>query len=303
MTYLPQPLLSVILPAYNRGATVEAAMRSVLEELPQASELIVVDDASTDDTSIRVASVEDPRVQLVELPTNLGPAAARNAGAKLAKAPILAFQDSDDTWRSGRVGRQLEILNSAPGGVVACYGRMTVWTDSGPYMLPRRSHRAPRERAFQELSRGNFIGIPTLFVRRAAFERLGGFNDEMRCLEDWEFLLRLSQVGDLASVDEVVADVHPRPDGVNSVMAQGLQAIDVIERVHGHQFGPRARSHLHYLRGHVCMTQGNVALARGDFVTGIRLDPTNPKVWLALLASAFGTSAYWSARARLLRRP
>ena len=101
------PTVSVILPTYNRADTLGSAIESVLRQTFDSFELLIVDDGSTDGTGSVLQRITDPRVQVIRNPVNRGVSAARNAGIAEARAPFLAFQDSDDAWRPQKLERQL----------------------------------------------------------------------------------------------------------------------------------------------------------------------------------------------------
>jgi glycosyltransferase involved in cell wall biosynthesis len=106
-------LVSVIIPAHNAGAYVGEAVASVLTQGVADLEVIVIDDASTDNTAQVVSEVRDPRVQLVRSP-KIGVGAARNRGLEMARGRFIAFLDADDRWTPGKLDRQLELLESEP---------------------------------------------------------------------------------------------------------------------------------------------------------------------------------------------
>ncbi|MGL6044061.1 MAG: glycosyltransferase family 2 protein, partial [Sandaracinobacteroides sp.] len=107
--------VSVVIPAYNREATVGTAIRSVLWQTLSPVEVIVVDDGSTDGTAAAVQAIDDPRVRLVSQ-ANGGISAARNRGIEAATQPWVAFQDSDDEWLPLKLEKQMASLALAPEG-------------------------------------------------------------------------------------------------------------------------------------------------------------------------------------------
>lgn len=100
--------VSVVIAAYNAADAVGHAIRSALSQENVAIEVVVVDDRSSDDTVTAVRAVGDPRVRVMEMPANGGPAAARNAGFAAATADWIAVLDSDDVMQQGRLARLLE---------------------------------------------------------------------------------------------------------------------------------------------------------------------------------------------------
>ena len=101
------PVVSVIIPTYNRAHLIGRAIRSVLDQTYQDWELIVVDDASTDDIPGIVKGFTDGRVKYIRHDENKGAAAARNTGIQAARGAYIAFLDSDDEWLPEKLERQV----------------------------------------------------------------------------------------------------------------------------------------------------------------------------------------------------
>src|SRR5436305_794933 len=118
----PQPLVTVVIPAFNAERHIEQAMRSVLAQTHAHLELLVVDDCSTDDTCSRVQAVtrEDPRAALHMLERNSGgPARPRNVGVSRAHGKFIAFIDADDVWHPRKLEIQLAVLRDTGAGFVS----------------------------------------------------------------------------------------------------------------------------------------------------------------------------------------
>ena len=113
MTAADTPRVSVIVPAYNYGRFVGEALRSILTQSVQALEVIVIDDGSTDDTPQVLTQFDDPRLR-VHRTDRLGVSKLRALGASLARAPLVAWLDADDTWRPGYLERQVAVLDAEP---------------------------------------------------------------------------------------------------------------------------------------------------------------------------------------------
>ena len=110
------PPVSVVIPAYNRAATIGAAIESVLRQTWEDFELVVVDDGSTDGTLEAARRIADPRLRVIAAPHNMGAAGARNLGVAEARGTWIAFQDSDDEWLPEKLAKQMaRLATPAPG--------------------------------------------------------------------------------------------------------------------------------------------------------------------------------------------
>jgi glycosyltransferase involved in cell wall biosynthesis len=189
------PDISVVLATYNRAAQLPRAIASVLAQDGPRFELIVVDDASTDGTRAYLKTLTDPRVRVIAAPHNLGPAGARNLGLEAARADIVAFLDSDDAYRAGRLALPLASFAADPDLVCVLSSAVKFDRDA-----PREA-RIPAVRlappAFEWALIADLIPVEatSMTVRRAAALAVGGFCDRLRLTEDREFLIRLARKG------------------------------------------------------------------------------------------------------------
>lgn len=205
-----EPLVSVIIPTYNRAEIVREAIDNVLQQTYANIEIIVVDDGSTDDTIARLKSYGE-RIQVVTQ-QNAGPAAARNNGVKVSHGEILAFQDSDDSWHPSKIERQVSLLQRAGEDVPCCLCNSIVHMHGGQTM--QSFDRVQIDKSLQEgIWLNPFEILATRFilfnqavaVRRAAFEKVGGFDESLRLMEDVDLQLRLALEGPWTFIREPLA--------------------------------------------------------------------------------------------------
>jgi glycosyltransferase involved in cell wall biosynthesis len=238
------PRVSVVLPTYNRAATLPTAIRSVLDQTQSDLELIVVDDGSADGTTAVVEAIADPRLRYVRLDRRHGAAAARNAGIGRAKGELVAFQDSDDEWLPGKLESQVALLDGAsPVGGVG--GRYSV--DDGPGRTHLRAPRLEMGLDYEsELLDGPCCISPLWLIRRALLDELRWFDERMPCLEDWDLMLRLSERTELRAVPEEVLIKRGAGDSLGSDPVPRTQAMEELLRRHGRRFAAYPRRHAEF---------------------------------------------------------
>jgi len=189
------PDISVVLATYNRAACLPRAIASVLAQEGANFELIVVDDASTDGTRAYLETLRDPRIRAVHAEPNGGPSAARNLGLQAARAELVAFLDSDDAYRPGRLAVPLACF--AADRELVCVLSSAVKHDRAV----AREARVPAVRlapaAFEWALLADLIPVEatSTTVRRIPALAVGGFCAALRLTEDREFLIRLAAKG------------------------------------------------------------------------------------------------------------
>ena len=182
-----QPLVSVIIPTYNRAALLREAIASVRRQSYAALELIVVDDGSTDATDACLRSLPDLR--LVRQDHTGMPGQARNAGARVARGAYLAFLDSDDLWLPHKLAVQVPAALAAGAAVTHTRER---WVRNGRVISQRRQRHRRSGDLFAESLRKCVIGPSTVLLRRDVFTESGGFRADLEIAEDYELWLRLT---------------------------------------------------------------------------------------------------------------
>ncbi len=177
-------MISIVLPIYNRAATLPRCLASIQAQTWTDWELIGVDDASHDDSADVFQAVIDPRFRLLRHEANRGPSAARNTALAAARGAYVAFIDSDDEWLPEKLARQLPLLQSGVADGCGCeYWRME-GSDATHHRLPE-----PGSWAEELLLRCELTGS-TLLARRECVAATGPMNEGLRLYEDWEWMLR-----------------------------------------------------------------------------------------------------------------
>ena len=188
----PRPgMFSVVMPAYNHAEYIPEAMGSIQAQSLADWELIVVDDGSSDGTAevAEAIAAVDGRIRIIRQ-ANAGPAAARNAGTRAARADWLAFLDSDDLWYPRTLEHYADGIARRPDGQFFHGYRDRLNRDGTATATKGQFQDAPTGAA--ELFGRMFLSTMVVCIARALAERCGGFDESLRSCEDYELFLRLS---------------------------------------------------------------------------------------------------------------
>jgi glycosyltransferase involved in cell wall biosynthesis len=188
------PLVSVIIPTYNRACFLKRTIKSVLDQDYPAKEVVVVDDGSTDETKHEIAPWARAReVVWVRHESNQGEGAGRNTGASRSRGEYLVFLDSDDYLLPGRLSSHMKIFRDRRD-IMWIYSDYLVFTEKGvplPNFLRPTAH--PEGWVFERIVHGG-ISLPVMAVtiHRKVFEETGGFNPTLYYGADVDFWLKVS---------------------------------------------------------------------------------------------------------------
>ncbi|MCH5250909.1 MAG: glycosyltransferase [Lachnospiraceae bacterium] len=223
--------VSIIIPTYNRANVIENAIQSILNQTYTEYELLIIDDGSTDNTeevvnTLASTSTAGSRIRYIKMTENKGVAAARNEGIRQAQYDYIAFQDSDDYWKPDKLERQMDYFNGIASGTASTTGRETALLycpyecqkqDGSTILVPDTNIPLPEKQGiiYEHMLRRNTIGTPCVILRKECLDKTGLFNENLRCLEDWEFFLRISKHYEIAFQDEPLVKVNLSTDGVS----------------------------------------------------------------------------------------
>jgi len=184
------PLISVVIPVYNNETTIEETIESVLSQSFSDLELIVINDGSQDSTLKIVSSILDPRLKVFSYP-NAGLAATRNRGVSHASGEYISFIDADDLWTPDKLEAQFKALQANPQAAVAY--SWTDWIDESGQFLRPGGHISVNGDVFATLLVRDFVesGSNPL-IRTEALAEVGGFDESLPAVEDWDMWLRLA---------------------------------------------------------------------------------------------------------------
>lgn len=244
---MDRPLVTVVIPTWNRAAEVVEAIDSALAQTYRPLEVLVVDDGSTDETARTIANYGG-LISSVRRPHG-GVAAARNSGIRAARGDLLAFLDSDDLWHPESVTRRVSLLDRAGPDVVCAYANavQTLRGEAPREMFAVARFRPPVDEGVLlnplEVFLSRFMLLnQTVLAPRSVLERVGLYDESLDILEDHDLALRLALAGPWAFTTEPLATVRRGGADSLSAMAQGvagceeehlLTIYDKLDRVDG----------------------------------------------------------------------
>lgn len=229
---MEHPLVTVVIPVCNREKTILRAINSVLWQTYKNIELIVVDDGSTDATVEVVENCKDDRIQVIRLAHNHGANYARNRGIEQARGEFIAFQDSDDEWLEDKLDRQISYMIKE--GLRASFCPYILCDGPNMQIVPYNYLDGSHDSAglIKQLKMENIVGTPTLVVRKDAFSCIGLFDEKMRRLQDYEFVIRFVKEFRLGYIGEPLVKAYKTEKSISADKNALLDAYMVLVKKH-----------------------------------------------------------------------
>lgn len=293
------PTVSVVIPTYNRAHMIGETLNSVLAQTYRSFEIIVVDDGSADNTP-EVLAHYGPPVHYMRCENNIGKAAARNTGIRIARGDYIALLDSDDLWLPNKLQAQMDVFDEQPD---------LKWVYSDCYMFDGRtganictwsSHsRLYAGSIFELLFQNNFIASPTPVFWRQVFDEVGYFDETLQRHqpEDADMWLRAAAIFPIGLVSKPLARfrLHPNSLTMREDPQMALQGvISVLEHAVAREptrLGPlrgRVIAKRYVTSGKGYAGMGRASTARAMFVQAMRYNPANPLAYLFWLSTWLG---------------
>lgn len=251
--------VSVVVPTRNRSALLALTLRSVLQQKVEL-EVIVVDEASTDDTLAALVALRDSRVRVIHHDIPRGVSVARNRGAAEAHGEWLAFIDDDDLWAPDKLAQQLNAARTV--GVDWAYAGTVNISDHGDIIYGRPP--LPPEELVAALRRYNAVpgGGSNVIVRRTTWLDAGPFDTRLRNTEDWEMWIRLAKHGPPACASSPLVGYRVHSSNSSLDIAEIVRGTKLIESLH-HTTADWGR--LHRWLAESCLRRGRRGAAIREF--------------------------------------
>ena len=199
-----KPLVSVVIPVFNRRRLLVEALESVLRQTEKSFEVIIVDDGSTEGSlgvleDIIVPVPPETRIEILSLEHSGRPGFVRNRGAGTARGEYLAFLDSDDLWLPEKLSLQLSLMRQRSG--IALSHTREIWSRGGKIMSQSKQRFRRDGMVFEDALLKCTIGPSTVMIERSLFLEAGGFREDIEIAEDYELWLRLTAFREVAYLD------------------------------------------------------------------------------------------------------
>jgi hypothetical protein len=273
----PAPV-TVVIPTHNCGPLVVQAVESVLAQTSVPSQVIVVDDGSTDDTSERLAGYRD-RIRYIHQ-SNQGVSTARNRGIAEARNDIIAFLDADDVWHPRKIEIQLEALAKHQDlGILGTRG--FDWPIAEFPSLPDSIPIHVKKITWQQLAVKSRLVTSTIMLRREVFGRVGMFDPELRRAEDRDLFVRVAKVFPVGNLDLPLTGFRPSAGSLSrqvfSMREGGEKLLAKLRLDHQHPLTWRLRqqalSQLDYNCANTCEMAGQRLQALGYLLQSLARFP------------------------------
>jgi len=214
--------VTVVIPTHNRRSLLMRTLRSVVQQQGVTVEIVVVDDGGSDGTSEALRELGWAGLRVIRHERGRGVSAARNAGLAVVTTPWVAFVDDDDLWAPDKLAAQLRVIEEQPPARWACGGAVHI---DGDLRFLRYSVPPAPGPVAGELARRNAIpgGGSGVLVDRALAEEVGGFDEQISILADWDFNVRLANRSPVAVVDRPLVGYYVHSDSMFHD-PRGLQA-------------------------------------------------------------------------------
>lgn len=237
-------MISVVIPTYNRAGTLKRAVDSVLAQSYRDIELIIVDDASNDQTSEYLAELQSTvEIKVLYNSKNLGVSACRNRGIEIARGEWIAFLDSDDEWLPQKLSEQIKFLNEANKSYVSnpelrLVYTEEIWIRNGVRVNAMAKHFKSGGRIFKRCVDVCFIAPSSVMIHKSLFADVGLFREDFPVCEDYELWLRISAFEDVGYIEEpLIKKYGGHEDQLSKTIGMDLWRVRaalpfVLERFH-----------------------------------------------------------------------
>lgn len=273
-------LVSVVIPTHNRSELIKNAVNSVLNQTYKNIELIIVDDASTDKTEEIVKSLDQSKIKYIKNEEAKGGNYARNLGISSSKGKYVAFLDDDDEWMPEKVADQVALFEEDQSIGLVYTGAEIIYTSKNYKYIRQPKHRGDLSK---EILMRNYIGTTSsVMVKRSLLEEVGGFDNDMPALQDYDLWIRIAQVAQIGyinkplikyynytNINQITDNVHKIEKAINKIDNKYKNLIATLDK--------KAQEERYYQRfngfGKRKLRIGEKKQARDYFIQSFKIKP------------------------------
>jgi len=293
------PKVSIIIPAYNRAKFIEETIKSVLNQTIEDLEVIIVDDGSTDGTKkiIENLSEKDNRIRYFYQNNHGKPSIPRNIGFKNSSGKYIAFLDSDDIWLPEKLEKQIDLFEKdkiGKLGFVDC-GYMIIDENGLEIKQNYASHPCSfRGNVFRYFLEDHMIMTPgSILIRRNVLDKVGLFDERLKCLDDWDMWIRISKCYNFDFTDEKLFKYRVHRNSVTASVLHKEIREDVIcvfktHREDYYNYCPQKSKE----NGIFYCCVGDMEGGRKFLKEAIKLNPKDCRAYFHYIVSFFGKNFY-----------
>jgi len=279
------PKVSIIIPTYNRAELLHTAITSVLNQTYQDFEILIIDDASKDNTQEVVKSFNDRRIKYIRHKENKGEAVARNTGIMNSNGEYIAFLDDDDEWLPEKLWLQVDLLKNSQPKVGCVYTGYFVIDRSSKKILRRR---IPTKRGdiYHDMLFRNYIGIPsTVILKRECFQKINLFDESIAFGNDYDLWIRIAKEFYFDYIEKPLVKYCIHRQRLSTNLEIQIKGLEMILKKYDQFFTSNIKiycKHYMYLGALYCCI-GNFKKGGESFLKAIRLRPFGIRSYFKLI--------------------
>ena len=289
------PIISVIIPTYNRAYLIGKAIKSVLNQTYQDFEIIVIDDGSTDNTKETVKSFNNFKIRYICHTNNQGVSVARNTGIRASRGKYIALLDSDDEWLPEKLDKQIKVFKSEFPEVGVVYSNVLYIDESGKNMNKLRNPKKVEGYIYEDLLGGNYVGTPsTLLIKKECFNQVGLFDDLLNAENDWDMWIRIAKYYRFALIKIPLVKYRFHSNRISNnpelkiIMANRIlvKYANVLEKRRG------VHSKHYFNIGNRFYHMGKMKEGQRYLLKAISLYPFSIRYYICIVGSLFGSKCF-----------
>ena len=291
------PKVTVIIPTYNRAAYLRHAMASVVAQTFTDWEIVVVDNASQDNTREVVEECKEMPIQYIRHESNRGGAVARNTGITHSRSEYIAFLDDDDEWLPGKLEAQMNVFQHSSPQVGAVYtGHRNVKRETGGTTGIWRPLK--KGDIYEELMKKNWVSTTSsVILKRECVEKVGIFDERLPSFQDYDLWIRIAKDYVFEYVDDILVNYYQLGKKIWTNLGALEQGIDIMVGKYGQSAEFKRNFSYHYLvLGQGYLMNEDMNKGREVLWKGIKLYPFDLIHYLTFGVSLLGVGMFRASR-------